>query len=161
VLVVLMRHGRAEGRRPGLRDEDRRLTPEGRRGVEAVARLLPLDEPPLILYSPLRRAVETAEIVARVTGGEARLEPRLHPGDFGVEALQEILGEHWGGRPLVLVGHNPSMEEAVAGLVGGAVALEPGAAAVVEAAAPGPGGGELVALITPTAALRCPAWRGA
>ena len=157
MLVVLMRHGRAEGKRPGLRDEERRLTEEGRRGVEAVARLLPLPQPPLVLHSPLRRAVETAEIVARVTGGEARLEPRLHPDDFGPDALQDILEEHWGGEaPLVLVGHNPSMEEAVASLVGGSIALEPGAAAVVRAEAPGPGGGELVALITPTAALRCP-----
>ncbi len=155
MLVVLMRHGRAEGKRPGMRDEERRLTDEGRRGVEAVARLLPLDEPPVILYSPLRRAAETAEIIARVTGGSARLDPRLHPDDFGPDALQDILEEYWGGSPLVLVGHNPSMEEAVASLVGGSIAMEPGAAAVIRAEAPGPGGGELLALITPTAALRC------
>lgn len=161
MLVVLMRHGKAEGKRPGLRDEERRLTGEGRRGVEAVARLLPLEGRPLVLHSPLRRAVETAEIVARIVGGEALQEPRLHPDDFGPDALQEILEEQWGRGSLVLVGHNPSMEEAVASLVGGSIVMEPGAAAVVRAQAPTPGGGELVALITPAAALRCSGGRKA
>jgi phosphohistidine phosphatase len=67
--IYLLRHGDAE---ESLRipDEERSLTPEGRRKVGDVllrARAAG-SAPSLILSSPLRRAVETAELAAGILG---------------------------------------------------------------------------------------------
>ena len=61
--IYLLRHGIAENSTP---DSDRALTPEGRdklRRVLARARAADV-APSLILSSPYRRAIETAEIAA-------------------------------------------------------------------------------------------------
>ena len=153
VAVVFFRHGRAEPKGGGVRDEERRLTPEGRRDVEAVARLLPF-KPSRILTSPLRRTVETAEIVAGVWGlsGAVEVDDRLRPDSpHGAEVLEGM-----GLRGFeVLVGHNPWLLETVEELVGGRLTLPPAGAAVVDVEAFKPGGGVLLALITPEAARNC------
>lgn len=68
--LFLMRHGIAERLSGSGRDADRRLTIDGIAGVRRVvkqARLKGL-EPSVILASPYRRAVETAEVAARLLG---------------------------------------------------------------------------------------------
>jgi phosphohistidine phosphatase len=134
--VFLVRHGKAEDDHP-LGDEARALTAEGREEfralVEKVAAQLKLEG---ILTSPLVRAVQTAEILAEVCGvtnvqvkGELDAE---RASARSIEALCRAVGPGW-----ALVGHNPSMAEALAHLAGhsagvpqlrkGAiVALEPG-----------------------------------
>lgn len=67
--LILVRHGIADT--PGQRvvsDADRALTPRGRKRTEAAARGLRVlgCAPDRIVTSPLRRAVETAEIIAAV-----------------------------------------------------------------------------------------------
>jgi broad specificity phosphatase PhoE len=78
--LYLMRHGAvsyfASGGRPAREDEVR-LTEEGRAQAEAARALLapaPFDR---VLASPLPRTVETAEIVARGRGVEIELVPEL------------------------------------------------------------------------------------
>ena len=154
VVIAFFRHGKAEPKGEGVSDEERKLTSEGRRDVEAVARLFPF-KPSIIFTSPLRRAVETAEIVARALGlsGNAILvDERLRPGSpHGVEVLESM-----GLRGYeVLVGHNPWLLETVEELVGGRIALPPGGAALVDVEAFKPGGGVLLALIIPQAARNC------
>jgi phosphohistidine phosphatase SixA len=63
VQIYLLRHGIAENSTP---DSDRALTPEGREKLRRVlARARDADvAPSLILSSPYRRALETAEIAA-------------------------------------------------------------------------------------------------
>ncbi|WP_413172762.1 phosphohistidine phosphatase SixA [Anabaena azotica] len=63
--LYLIRHGIAQEHQPGLKDEERQLTKEGRQKTEKVAqRLLKLDlHFDLILTSPLVRAQQTAEIL--------------------------------------------------------------------------------------------------
>ena len=62
--VYLLRHGIAEDVRVGLSDADRALTPEGRQKLREVLRAaLSADvEPTLVMTSPLKRAVQTAEV---------------------------------------------------------------------------------------------------
>jgi phosphohistidine phosphatase len=66
--LYLISHGIAEEHQPALKDEERKLTKEGREKTEKVAsRLLKLDlNFDLILTSPLVRAHEIAEILIAV-----------------------------------------------------------------------------------------------
>ena len=62
------------------------LTDTGRRQAEATGRYL-LERgirADIILCSPLSRAAETAEIIARITGIPCRAEPRLTEQNFGI-----------------------------------------------------------------------------
>jgi probable phosphoglycerate mutase len=92
--IWLVRHGSTEW--TGTRwcgRSDPELTTEGRSAVERLASDLSVelatatDAGPTaevaILASPLRRALETADAIARVTGGRVRVEPDLVEVDFG------------------------------------------------------------------------------
>ena len=117
----VMRHGPAEDRAPSGRDFDRALTPAGRLLVRRMGELLraAVPEAPRIYVSPRRRAQETAAIVAEVYGlSEAQLltrdeldgEERI-PARLAVE-LAATAAE------VLLVGHQPVVEELVRALVG-------------------------------------------
>jgi phosphohistidine phosphatase len=73
--LYLLRHGIAEDASPGIRDEDRKLTDEGREKVRNTLRLAARIgvKPALILTSPFVRAVETAEVAAKALGYEGDL----------------------------------------------------------------------------------------
>jgi phosphohistidine phosphatase len=62
--VYLLRHGIAEEGRGDGADADRELTAEGRRKLRETLRVLANAEvkPSLILSSPLKRAIQTAEV---------------------------------------------------------------------------------------------------
>lgn len=145
--LYFLRHGIAEDRQPGLRDYDRKLTPEGIAEMERVghgmqALGLQFDA---ILTSPLVRARETAEIAARQLGQEDRLreEPRLASGArFG--ALQSSLEGLRGGSHVLLVGHEPEFSLFVSLLTGGSeVRMKKASLACLETRAVEPGAGEL------------------
>ena len=73
--LYLLRHGIAEDHSETGRDEDRRLTAEGRRKLESVLERAHAAgaSPTAIFSSPLRRALETAELAARGLGYEGRI----------------------------------------------------------------------------------------
>lgn len=110
MLVVFMRHARAAEAKPGERDEDRRLTPEGVEEAVAVSRLLP--RPRVVYSSPLRRAVETAEIVSHLHRVEYRVVEELAPGRY----LKDI--EPYFTDRALFVGHSPYIEDYVSELAG-------------------------------------------
>jgi phosphohistidine phosphatase len=120
--LFLLRHGPAvEHGTPGFADDDRPLTPKGRRKVRRVAfgldRLkLKLDR---IVTSPLPRARETAEIVAEQLGAEDILEVSdgLRAG-ASAESVRDWLRTRGEGR-LMLVGHDPWISDLVGLLVVG------------------------------------------
>ena len=99
----------------------------------------------------MRRARETAEIIASIYSVPVRVEERLSPGVFSFEALEEIgVEDCW-----VLVGHAPSINAVVSALIGGGqVKIAAGGAAYVEAEAVERGAGVLRELITPSLAER-------
>lgn len=155
--ACFFRHGPAvEPGTPGIPDDARPLTPDGRRKTRAAARGLKalglgLDG---ILSSPLPRALQTAEILADVLGlPRPRTSDRLLPGSPPARLLGAL--REAGGEAPVLVGHEPSLSAAVSLLAGAPrpVALQLKKAgmafAAVEALAPRPRG-TLLLLLTPS-----------
>lgn len=109
-----------------------------------------------VITSPLVRAKQTAEIVARQLGMEEALyeDARLSPG-FGIEELAEIVKEQAGADALILVGHEPDFSETMSELIGGGrLVCKKGSLARVDLISMEPPQGELVWLIPPKALIR-------
>jgi phosphohistidine phosphatase SixA len=113
--LVLLRHAHAEPAVAGQADFDRPLSPEGQAEAEAAGVWLEQHgyKPDRILYSPARRTKETLERVLAVLGnGDARPDPRIYEATPG--ALMEIADAHRDGGRVLLVGHNPGLEQLLA-----------------------------------------------
>lgn len=150
--LYFLRHGIAADKSPDENgDAARPLTKEGIAKMKAAAHglrkmSLKLD---VLLSSPLVRAHETAEIVARELGPELRLTDALAPG-CDVARLFELLGEHRGAERMMLVGHEPDFSALVGALTGGSrVLMKKGGLARVDIEVLEPGAGTLVWLIPP------------
>jgi phosphohistidine phosphatase len=155
--VGFFRHGPAappgEG---GVSEEERPLTEEGIEKTRRAARgVLALDlGVDLILSSPLRRARQTAEILAEaLRGPRPRVSDRLLPDVSGAGLLECLKGLK--AEAPVLVGHEPSLSAAVAALIGapesGAIEMKKAGLAVVETGGPSPRPpGTLVLLLAPS-----------
>ena len=119
--IYLLRHGIAEEQSATGRDADRRLTDEGRSKLRKVLELAHGAgvSPSLILTSPLRRALETAEIAARELGYEGKIvrTNALVPGGTPRDLWQE-LRQHREEASVLLTGHDPLFTASVAYLLG-------------------------------------------
>lgn len=157
-LVYLMRHGIAEDPSAGVDDAGRALTREGlRKTVRVVAGLKEIDvRPDLILSSPLRRAVDTAQIAAETLTPEAAVEifPPLVSGGTAA-AVVAGLRRYRGARALLLVGHQPDLGELASYLLTGSTTVVPlpfrkaGVAAITVDALPPETAGVLEWFLTP------------
>ena len=113
VRIYLVRHAKAA---PGDPDELRPLTPEGREQARLLAERLVGERPDAVVTSPLLRARETAEVLARACGLEAEPDERLAPGATSADARLAAAGR---GERVVLVGHQPDFGRIAAVLTGG------------------------------------------
>lgn len=113
--LYLVRHAKAEQGEP---DELRRLTPDGLAAARDLGRRLAEDgvAPDVVLTSPLLRARETAEEIARATGAEAEPVELLRPGATAEDVIQAVAGR---GDTVVVVGHQPDCGQIAAALTGG------------------------------------------
>ena len=113
--LILLRHAHAEPADNGLADIDRPLSPHGLAEAEAAGRWL-LEQrlvPDRVLCSPARRTRETLEAVLGLTGYvEQRLDERVYEATPGT--LAALVDEHREVERLLLVGHNPGLEQLVA-----------------------------------------------
>jgi len=86
MIMYCIRHGEsvfnAEGRVQGQLDV--RLSDRGRRQAEAVAHVLAKRPVEVVYASPLQRALETAEIIAREVEAEVCVDPRLKEINVGI-----------------------------------------------------------------------------
>jgi len=149
--LFLVRHADAEPARSGQSDADRRLTDKG---LKQAARLAAWAkdkglEVPLIVSSPLIRARQTAEPLARALEAELITDARLAGGSLTASALGEILDEVGSPTALMLVGHEPDMSELVEELTGGVVDFKKATIALIRLETARQGGGELAWLIPP------------
>ncbi len=108
--LILVRHAQAEGSSPDG-DLGRSLTENGKADMLKVAEELKEDFfPDIILSSPAKRAFETANIIAHITGFDPLkivYHNDLYNQDFNL--LFDILNELEENNVLV-VGHNPNFE---------------------------------------------------
>jgi phosphohistidine phosphatase len=126
VRVFLVRHAEAA---PGEPDDLRSLTPAGRETARAVGTQLAERNPDHVLTSPLLRARQTAELVARASSLEAVPDERLAPGATA-DSLREAVAQRSG--TVVAVGHQPDCSEIVLALTGRDVSFAPGAVQELE-----------------------------
>jgi phosphohistidine phosphatase len=125
VRLFLVRHAKAA---PGSPDELRSLTPDGREQARELAERLAAERPAVVLSSPLLRARETADAIARAAGAQLRVDDRLAPGATAAGLLEALEGADG---TVVAVGHQPDCGEIAAALSGGPEPPFP-AAGVVE-----------------------------
>jgi phosphohistidine phosphatase len=143
----LLRHGEAEPHdaRP---DAERRLTERGAEQARAAGRALARLELPvhLAFTSPKVRARDTAELACAELG----VRPMVHEalaGGFDRDDALALLEAAEGDQRVLVVGHNPDLEQVLHDLTGAHVELRKGAVAGVRQ--PGRGPGELMTLLQP------------
>ncbi len=119
--LLLLRHAKSSWDAPALRDFERPLNERGLKAAPLMGRYLLKRKirPDLVLSSPAERARQTAALVmeaARLTA-PLRFDERIY--DATVARLVEVVSqiEEESGMVL-LVGHNPGMEELLEHLTG-------------------------------------------
>ena len=122
IALYIVRHGLAVPYgTPGIADDDRPLTPKGRRRVRQIAQGLRIlgVEPGRIVTSPLPRAKETARILSEVfeLGVDPEDETTLRAGN-PAGAILAWLQEQSEER-LTIVGHDPAFSDLAGMLVRG------------------------------------------
>jgi phosphohistidine phosphatase len=118
--LILLRHAHADAPGAGAEDLDRPLSREGQAEAEAAGAWLKANGyvPDVALYSPARRTRETLEQVLSVIGVvEQRVEPRIYDATPG--GLMQIADENRELGRVLLVGHNPGLEQMAALLCSG------------------------------------------
>jgi phosphohistidine phosphatase len=117
----LLRHAKSSWDDPDLPDRLRPLAPRGIRAVDAVARHLRATAvaPDLVLCSPARRAVQTWEGVASGVppGTAVEIEEAVYHAD-GDELLARLREVPSAIGSVLLVGHNPGLQDLAVDLVG-------------------------------------------
>lgn len=154
--LLLLRHAEAMSGGPDSRDIERPLSPRGERQARAVgAWLAGQSAPDAVLCSPARRAQMTFDAVAESLRSPA---PQFLPAIYGAspgELLTLVETHAPDASRILLVGHNPGLEQVLALLIegrsAGARGMTPSTLAWIAFAddAFEPGRGRLHALWTP------------
>lgn len=111
--LYLMRHANAGVRKENLAlDAKRGLVKEGKEQCMLMARMLNAInvQVDVVVSSPLKRALQTAQFVATELGFEARIEvsPALNP-DADYASFVKMLDKYADREGVLAVGHNPSL----------------------------------------------------
>jgi phosphohistidine phosphatase len=120
--IFLLRHAIAEDVDPaGGSDAERPLSAKGKAKMKKAAKGMShlIGEVDAIFTSPLKRALETAMITARILKIEDRVRilEALSPG-VSSAALLEALRSHGKFNRIMLIGHNPSLSLFASTLLG-------------------------------------------
>ena len=153
--LVIIRHAIAVPHgTPKVSEDERPLTPRGRRRFEEAARGLArvCRRPDALLTSPLVRARETADIAAEAWGQvEPQEDPALAGGSF--EQVAAALDKHAREKVVAIVGHEPDVSGLLARLLGTSsterLTFKKGGAALVDVPGRLAEGGALVWYLPP------------
>lgn len=118
--LMLLRHGKSERNANTGRDLDRKLSKRGRADVPMVGAYMARHGlgADLALVSPATRAVETFALVAPFLAKAPRVASESRIYDADVDDLIAVLGEQQRVPSLLLVGHNPGMQDLAGHLIG-------------------------------------------
>jgi len=111
--LMLLRHAKTERPEGGQRDRDRQLTKRGRADAPAIGAYMARHGlvPDAALVSPAKRVLETWELIAETFAKAPRLvtEERIY--NASAEALIEVIAETRSAHNLLVIGHNPGLQE--------------------------------------------------
>jgi len=119
--LLILRHAKSSWKYADLSDYDRPLNKRGKADAPRMGRLLSREElvPDLIISSSAARARATAEPVALACGYESEIQytrDLYHAWpDAYIDLLNELPDEH---QRVMVVGHNPGIEDLVEELTG-------------------------------------------
>lgn len=118
--LLILRHAKSSWDDSALDDHERPLNSRGKRDAQRIARLAHEAGliPELILSSDAVRAHLTAEAMADATGGQLLLDPRLYHASVAeiLAMVPTVIRDE--AATVMIVGHNPGLEELVALLTG-------------------------------------------
>ncbi|MCA9537827.1 MAG: histidine phosphatase family protein [Myxococcales bacterium] len=127
--LLIMRHGKSSWSDPGLSDDERPLKQRGRDaaeriGHEAKARGLVPDR---IVSSKAKRARQTARLFAEASGFDGSIEKTGRLYFTGLKKHLKVINEQPDTvERLMIVGHDPDLEDLVHALLGEHIALPTG-----------------------------------
>ncbi len=134
--LLVLRHGKSSWSDPALADHDRPLKKRGRRGARSIGAQLAARDllPDLVLSSTARRARGTARRCAAAAGGEPRQIATRELYGTGAKHHLEVIAEQAADSEatVMVVGHNPDLENLVKRLTGERVRLKTAYLAVIE-----------------------------
>ena len=162
--LYLLRHAKSSWDDASLPDHERPLAPRGKKAAKAMAGHLRKEgvRPALVLCSSSVRTRETLALIAKVLGEEVPVE--VEEGLYGAgaeELLERLRAVPAGVASVLLIGHNPAVQELALDLAGGGAErarleekFPTGALATLEFDVETwtelePGRGELVAFVVP------------
>jgi phosphohistidine phosphatase len=140
MILYLMRHANAGIRRGNpVLDEKRALIKEGKEQCILMARVLGAlnAQVDVIVSSPLKRSLQTAQFVGTDLGYDAKVEasPALGP-DADYADFQELLAGYAGREGVLAVGHNPNVFQFLGRMItangGAAIRMRKGSVACID-----------------------------
>lgn len=137
--LVLMRHAKSDWS-TDADDRDRPLAPRGRRQAPAMGDWLATEGivPDHVMVSPATRALQTWELVVKAMVSRGGTRPQVvvldeaiytFSGDVLFERVRRLPS---GARTVVLVGHNPALDELIEMLTGKSTWLRTSSVAVID-----------------------------
>jgi phosphohistidine phosphatase len=124
--LYLLRHAKSDWDDPELADHERPLAPRGKRASKAIAKHLVEEgiEPALVLCSSAVRTRETLDRIASALGSpEVEIEDELY-GAGAATLLERLRRVPDSAAAVMLIGHNPGIEELAMELAGTGEDLE-------------------------------------
>jgi len=133
--LILIRHGKADERQEMTDDSLRKLTAEGKKRLNktlpSLGLLIKNIDKAQIWTSPLIRARQTADIVARILGVPDIAEHEfISNGEF--TDLATALADQRTSAQVILVGHEPYLSEWTQKLCGASLSFKKGATACIQ-----------------------------
>jgi len=133
--LLLLRHARSDNATPGSSDINRPLNERGKQQAQAIGNFIKKQNltVELVVCSPAVRARETAELVlsAAEVDAKVRYDQRIY--EASPHQLLEVISEVDAARNTVLlVGHNPGIEELLKALTGKEEPISPGTLASID-----------------------------
>ena len=119
--LLVLRHAKSSWKRPDLADHDRPLNKRGKQDAPRMGKLIRHQKlkPDLIISSTAKRARRTADEVADwcAYDGAVHLERRLYLADprTMIDVVRRLAA---GAKRVLIVGHNPGLEELIVRLTG-------------------------------------------
>ena len=119
--LLLLRHGKSSWDNPDLADHERPLTNRGKEDASMIGKFLKKESlvPDLIISSTAKRANKTADIIAKKSGYDKKIFKSVELYGGSSEAYTNIIREIADkNKTILLVGHNPVIEEVIERITG-------------------------------------------